>query len=277
MTADRLSMPQVKEILRQNLALGRSHQLVARSIGISARSVGSVVRRAKAAGLDWTQTDAVDEPVWGPTLADHSGATVDFEWLNQESKLLGRALKEARLELSKAHVDDVDVQQRELDKRVVRPLSASHWVQAHQAVLITGRAGTGKTYVACALAQHARRKGFRAVYRRASRLLNDLRVAHGDGSYARMLTRLAQVDILIIDGFADAPVRREDYRYLLEILEDRYGTRSTIVTSQLAPTDWRDYLDDPTLTDALCDRFVHHAHQLALGDFREEVVSVRLD
>jgi DNA replication protein DnaC len=179
--------------------------------------------------------------------------------------LLSRALKEAKLKLSQACVEDIDYPaRRELDKAVVRQLSSCRWVQEHQAVLITGATGTGKTYVACALAQQACRKGFRAVYRRASRLFDELRIAHADGSYVRMLTRLARVDVLIIDDFAIAPVSDEERRHLLELLEDRYGTRSTIVTSQLAPNDWHDYLADPTLADAICDRIVHHAHRLVL-------------
>ena len=193
------------------------------------------------------------------------GMVVDAEWLHRENKRLGRALKEAKLKLSQACVEDIDYPaRRELDKAVVRQLSSCRWVQEHQAVLITGATGTGKTYVACALAQQACRKGFRAVYRRASRLFDELRIAHADGSYVRVLTRLARVDVLIIDDFAIAPVSDEERRHLLELLEDRYGTRSTIVTSQLAPNDWHDYLADPTLADAICDRIVHHAHRLVL-------------
>jgi DNA replication protein DnaC len=193
------------------------------------------------------------------------GMLVDAEWLHRENKRLGRALKEAKLKLSQACVEDIDYPaRRELDKAVVRQLSSCRWVQEHQAVLITGATGTGKTYVACALAQQACRKGFRAVYRRASRLFDELRIAHADGSYVRMLTRLARVDVLVIDDFAIAPVSDEERRHLLELLEDRYGTRSTIVTSQLAPNDWHDYLADPTLADAICDRIVHHAHRLVL-------------
>lgn len=193
------------------------------------------------------------------------GILVDAEWLHRENKRLGRALKEAKLKLSQACVEDIDYPaRRELDRAVVRQLSSCRWVQEHQAVLITGPTGTGKTYVACALAQQACRKGFRAVYRRASRLFDELRLAHADGSYVRVLSRLARVDVLIIDDFAIAPVSDEERRHLLELLEDRYGTRSTIVTSQLAPTDWHDYLADPTLADAICDRIVHHAHRLVL-------------
>jgi DNA replication protein DnaC len=193
------------------------------------------------------------------------GMLVDAEWQHRENKRLERVLKEAKLRLSQACLEDIDYPpKRELDKAVVRQLASCRWVDEHQAILITGATGTGKTYVACALAQQACRKGFRAVYRRASRLFDELRLAHADGSYVRVLARLARVDVLVIDDFAIAPVNDVERRHLLELLEDRHGTRSTIVTSQLAPADWHDYLADPTLADAICDRIVHHAHRLVL-------------
>jgi DNA replication protein DnaC len=146
----------------------------------------------------------------------------------------------------------------------VRQLATCRWIAEHQNVLITGATGTGKTFVACALAHQACRHGARALYRRTSRLFDELTLARADGTYARVLARLARVDVLIIDDFALAPLDAHQRQDLLEVLEDRTGTRSSVVTSQLPVAKWHAHLDDPTLADAICDRLLHNAHRLVL-------------
>jgi DNA replication protein DnaC len=139
------------------------------------------------------------------------------------------------------------------------------WVHEHQNVVITGMTGTGKTYMACALAQQSCRKGFRAVYRRAPRLYDELMLSRADGTYPRLLAKLARIDVLVIDDWGLGPKVTEQQRHdLLEILEDRYNVRSTIMTSQLPPTKWHDHLGDPTVADAICDRVLNNAHRIVL-------------
>jgi DNA replication protein DnaC len=193
------------------------------------------------------------------------GLLVDAEWLARENKRLVRALQEAKLKLPQACVEAIDYPaRRELDKALIRQLATCRWVEEHQQVLITGATGTGKSFVACALAHHACRRGYRAYYRRASRLFDDLTLARADGSYGRLLGKLARMDVLVLDDWGLVPVQDQERRDLLEILEDRYGSRSTIVTSQLPPGQWHDYLGEPTLADAICDRLLHNAHRIVL-------------
>ncbi|WP_437597191.1 IS21-like element helper ATPase IstB [Sorangium sp. So ce590] len=191
---------------------------------------------------------------------------VDAEWMARENKRLKRALTEAKLRIAEATVEGIDYPpRRELDKAFIRQLGTGKWIEEHQVVLISGATGTGKTYVSCALAQQACRKGYRAVYRRASRLFDELRLARADGSYPRLLARLARVDVLVIDDFAIAPVLETERRDLLEVLEDRYAMRATVIASQLPPERWHDYLADPIVADAICDRVLHGAHRIALN------------
>jgi DNA replication protein DnaC len=193
------------------------------------------------------------------------GMLVDAEWMHRENTRLSRALKEAKLRVSNACVEDIDYSsKRELDKALVRQLGSCRWVMEHQNIVVTGKTGTGKTYIACALAQQACRKGFRAIYRRAPRLYQELTLAKADGTYARLLSRFARTDVLVIDDFALAPLTAEQRNDLLEIVEDRYGNRSTIFASQLDAARYHEYLGDPTVADAVCDRLLHNAHRVVL-------------
>lgn len=193
------------------------------------------------------------------------GLLVDAQFLAQQNKRLDRALKEAKLKLSTACLEDIDFPPvRGLERAQIRQMAPCRWVADHLNCAITGPTGVGKTYVACALAQQACRHGYRALYRRAGRLFDELALARADGSYARLLARLARVDVLLLDDWGLAPVRDAERRDFLEVLEDRYGTRSTIVTSQLPTDQWHDHLGDPTLADAICDRLLHNAHRIVL-------------
>ena len=206
-----------------------------------------------------------DPKVAEASFDERLGMLVDAEWLCRENKRMGRSLREAKLRLSNACIEDVDYPvKRELDKGVVRQLATCRWVAEHQSVVITGATGTGKTYLACALAQQACRKGYRAIYRRAPRLFDELTLARADGTYPRLMTRLAKIDVLVIDDWGLAPPKDQERRDLLEILEDRHGNRATIMTSQVPTQKWHDFMGDPTIADAACERILHNSHRLVL-------------
>lgn len=193
------------------------------------------------------------------------GLLVEAEWLARENARLTRTLKTAKLKLSQACLEALDYPaRRELDKALVRQLATGRWIAEHHHLLITGATGTGKTFVACALAHQACRQGYRALYWRVSRLFHALALARADGTYTRLLAKLARVDVLVLDDLALTPLQEAERRDLLEVLEDRYGTRSTIVTSQMPPSHWHEAIGDPTLADAICDRLLHNSHRLVL-------------
>jgi DNA replication protein DnaC len=220
--------------------------------------------RLRVMASTWIEQDKSPDTIALP-FDERLALLVDAEMLARENARLAKNLRDAKLRLAEACIEGIDFPKtRELDKTVVRTLATCRWVTEHQTVIVTGATGTGKSYVACALAHQACRKGFRAMYRRAPRLFDELRLARADGSYPRLLTRIAKFDVIVIDDFAIGPLTDEARRDLLEVLEDRYGLRATVITSQLDPKLWHDHLVDPTVADAICDRVLHGAHRLAL-------------
>ena len=193
------------------------------------------------------------------------GLLVDAEHLHRDNRRLATRLKEAKLRHSNACIEDFDAsQKRGIDRALLIKLATCSWIDEHLNVVITGATGVGKTYLACALGQKACRKGLRVLYRRATRLIDELTLARADGSLPRLLNKLARIDLLILDDWGITPLTDQDRRDLMEVIEDRDGTRSTLVTSQIPITKWHDYLGDPTIADAIADRLLHNAHRLAL-------------
>lgn len=194
------------------------------------------------------------------------GLLIDAEWIQRENKKMQRSLRAAKLRLSSACIEDIDYPAaRKLDKKLIRQLATCKWIALHQNIVITGMTGVGKSYIACALGQQACRKGHRVLYRRVSRLFDELALAHADGSYPRLLATLAKTDVLILDDWGLAPVGARERRDLNEIMDDRYGSRSTIITSQFPTETWHDQLGDPTTADAICDRILSNAHRVKLA------------
>ncbi len=190
---------------------------------------------------------------------------VDAEWTDRQNKRLTRLLRDAKLRISGACLEDVEyAKERKIERALMRQLTTGKWIEAHQNVVITGATGVGKTYIACALAQQACRRGHRVLYRRAPRLFDELALARADGTYPKLLARFARTEVFVLDDWGLAPVKDLERRDLLEIMEDRHGLRSTIWTSQLPVAKWHDHLGDPTIADALCDRLLHNAHRVVL-------------
>ncbi len=213
----------------------------------------------------WNEQQQKSSDLGSLSFDERFGLLVDAEWLHRQNKRLGRYLAEAKLRLGQACIEDIDYSaRRQLDKAQIRTLATCRWIEEHQNLIVTGATGVGKTFIACALAQQACRKGYRALYRRAPRLFDELALAQADGSYVRLLGRIARTDLLILDDWGLVAIREPERRHLLEIIEDRHGSRSTLITSQLPVEKWHDHIGDPTIADAVCDRLLHNAHRLVL-------------
>ena len=198
------------------------------------------------------------------SFEERLGLLVDRELTERHSRQLTNRLRRARLRHA-ACVEDIDFRQpRGLDKDLVLSLADGRWIRDHLNLLVTGPAGVGKTWISCALTHSACRLGYSASYRRLPRLLTELAIARADGRYAKLLASLAKTSVLVIDDWGVSKLSAENRRDLLEIIEDRHGLRSTIVTSQLPVESWHAVIGDPTLGDAILDRLVHNAYQLNL-------------
>jgi len=190
---------------------------------------------------------------------------VDAEYLARDNRKLSRLLKEAELRIPNACIEDVDSAiGRGVDRALLRQLASCTWSNEHLNVLITGPTGVGKSYLASALGQAACRHRQRVVYRRVPRLFDELALARAEGSYARLLARLAKTDVLILDDLGLGVATEAQRHDLLEVMEDRYGKTATVVTSQLPVPKWHEWLGDPTLADAILDRLVHNAYKVEL-------------
>jgi DNA replication protein DnaC len=223
------------------------------------------LRALKLTGmLDALEKQMESAEVKNLDFEERLGMLLDAQDTFHRNQRFARRLREAGLKVS-ACIEDIDYKHpRGLDKGQFLNLATCRWIEEHNNVLITGQTGTGKTYLACALAQMCCREGRRALYMRLPRMLQELAVARADGRYIRMLANWAKLDLIVIDDFGLAPLSPEATRDLLEVLDDRYGTSSTLVSSQLPTKSWYNTMEDPTLADAVLDRLVHNAYKIEL-------------
>jgi len=210
------------------------------------------------------------------SFEDRLGMLVDQELLERDNRRLQSRLAKARLR-DNACLEDIDFRApRGLERSFIMTLGQNEWVRRHQNIIITGPTGTGKTYLACALAQKACRDGFSAQYHRLSRLLQEAAIGRGDGSYAKVMDKIAKANVLILDDWGLQSLTESQRRDFLEIIEDRYNNQSTIISTQLPLDKWHELIGDLTIADAVMDRLVHNAHVISMkgGSMRKKLNSL---
>ncbi len=202
------------------------------------------------------------------SFEDRLGLLVDAELSSRETKKLSRLLKDAKLKESTACIENIDYDpSRKLDRSLIMSLANCNWVEAGQNVIITGATGAGKSWMACALGNQICRRGKSVRYFRLSRLIEQLSVAKGDGSLAKFRAQLARTSVIMLDDWLMAPMDAASAREILELVDDRSGKNSLILTSQHTVDGWHDRIGEPTVADAILDRIVHSAHRIEIkGD-----------
>lgn len=212
---------------------------------------------------------ALEEQLGQPAMAELSfeervAMLVDREILYRENRRLDRLLRAARLRVA-ACVEDIDYRHpRGLEKARMASLVALDWIRQSLNLCLTGPTGCGKTWLACALGNEACRRGFSVRYLRLPRLFEMLRIAHGDGSYSKLMNQLLKTDLLILDDWGIQKISAAQRNDLMEVIEDRHGRRSTLIASQLPVEHWHEYIGEATIADAVLDRLLHGAHRLNL-------------
>jgi len=198
------------------------------------------------------------------SFEDRFSLLVERQWIWKENRALSTRLKYAGLKLD-ATIEDIDYRHpRGLKRSTIEHLATCEWVKYHQNCIITGPTGAGKTFIGCALAHHACREGYRALYFYLPKLFRELAMAHVDGRITKLLKKIAKAAVLVIDDWGLATLKHHQYRDFLEILDDRQGLGSTLITSQFPVSSWYDLIGDPTVADAILDRLIHNAHKIEL-------------
>lgn len=193
------------------------------------------------------------------------GLLVDREAIERENRRLITRLKQAKLRQT-ACFEDIDYRHpRGLDKSLMLSLGTCRWIKEHQNIIITGATGVGKSYLVCAMAHRACLEGYKARYYRVSRLFRELHAAQGNGTYLKLMTTISKFQVLVIDDWGLENLKDQQRNDLLEVLEDRHGIHSTIITSQLPIEHWHEVIGNPTIADAIMDRLVHNAHKIILN------------
>jgi DNA replication protein DnaC len=222
--------------------------------------------RLKLHGMAQALSDQMADPAAQQlSFEERIALLVEREVTYRENRRMGRLWKACQPKERAAAMEDIDYRARNgLDRSQLASFASCDWVRQAQSILIHGATGSGKTFLACALAQQSCRAGLSAWYVRAPRLFEELSLCHADGTFRKRLAAIARIQLIVIDDFAISPIGARERNDLLELLDDRVDSRASVICSQLPPKDWHEYLNEPTVADAIMDRLIHRSHKIHL-------------
>ena len=227
------------------------------------------LRTLKLDGLATALEEQLTQPgMTAMSFEERMALLIDREVHCRNDRKLVRLLKQARLKYAQATIEDIDTRPtRGVDRRAVMSLALGDWVSSGHSVLITGPTGAGKSWLGCALAQYACRRGYSALYQRVPRLQEELRIRHGSGTFGKWLLQVAKTDVLVLDDWGMGAIDNTTRSDLLEVIDDRAANKATIITSQLPIEHWHAWIGDATIADAILDRIMQRNHRFTLtGD-----------
>lgn len=223
------------------------------------------LKRMKLLGMLRAFTTSFETPEISSLTSDEMIAfLVQSEWDDRQNRQLERQVKNARFRYNASLEQIIYDEDRNLDKNQLMRYAQCDFIASKENLFITGSTGIGKSYIASSLGHQACTKGYKVLYVNTDKLMSRLKMAKAEGNYMKEIAKIERQDLLILDDFGIQPLDGHSRSYLMEIIEDRHGKRSTIITSQVPVKLWHEIIGEKTIADAILDRIVHNAHRLEL-------------
>lgn len=199
------------------------------------------------------------------TFEDRLGMMLDRETIARSNRRTTSRLRKAKLRVQ-ACMEDIDYSvERGIDRSLMMSFASCRWIHEHRGIILTGPTGAGKTWIACALTHKACLQGYTSAYKRVPNFLREIETAKATGRYDKIMNSLAKTDLIVLDDWGLERLNNSQSLIILELLEDRYNLKSTIIASQIPPENLHETIKDPTIADAIVDRLISNSYKISLN------------